>query len=166
MTSLRTVFQVLNEMKSECVFEDYALGGAMAALFYAEPLRTYDLDVFVLLTQQQGIILQLTPIYRWLEERGFYPDAEHVLVHGVPVQFLPAYNGLTEEAVKEARKLDYEGVPVLVAGPEHLIALWLQAGGRKRRERSVLLLESGAVDGHKLKALLMQHHLSTDILDR
>ena len=138
----------------------------MAALFYAEPLRTYDLDVFVLLPHQQGIILQLASIYQWLEERGFQPDAEHVLIHGVPVQFLPVHNDLTEEAVKEAQALDYEGVPVQVAGPDYLIALGLQAGGRKRRERSFLLLESGAVDEQGLKALLERHHLPTDILNQ
>ncbi|MEE8586456.1 MAG: hypothetical protein V3T83_16550 [Acidobacteriota bacterium] len=166
MTSLSTVFQVLNEMKSAAVFEDYALGGAMAALFYAEPLRTYDLDVFVLLPRQQGIILQLTPIYKWLEERGFHPDAEHVLIHGVPVQFLPVHNDLAEEAVQKAQELDYEGVAVQVAGPDYLIALGLQAGGRKRRERSILLLESGAVDEQRLKALLERHHLPTEILNQ
>lgn len=166
MNSLSAVFEVLNEMQSARVFEDYALGGAMAALFYAEPLRTYDLDVFVLLPQQEGLIVQLTPIYQWLEERGFRPDAEHVLIHGIPVQFLPVYNELAQEAVQEARKLEYEGVPVQVAAPSYLIALGLQAGGRKRRERSALLLESGAVDEEELRALLERHQLPTDILSQ
>jgi hypothetical protein len=35
MPSLADVFRVLNELKREGVVEDYAIGGAMAALFYA-----------------------------------------------------------------------------------------------------------------------------------
>ena len=42
----RTV-KVLNEMKTEGVILDYALGGAVAALFYIEPIETHDLDVFI-----------------------------------------------------------------------------------------------------------------------
>ena len=34
-----------------------------------------------------------------------------------------------------ARTLDYDDVPVRVIDPEHLVALGLQAGGYKRRER-------------------------------
>ena len=49
MASLPDVFRVLNDMKSDGIIEDYAIGGGMAVLFYAEPTRTYDLDVFVLL---------------------------------------------------------------------------------------------------------------------
>lgn len=35
--------------REEGVVLDYAVGGAMAVLFYAEPTRTYDVDVFALL---------------------------------------------------------------------------------------------------------------------
>lgn len=152
-------------MKVERVFEDYALGGAMAVLFYAEPTRTYDLDVFVLLPHQQGRIIRLTPIYEWLEQHGYRDEAEHVLIHGVPVQFLPAYNDLVEEAVKEARLLHYGHVPVQVATPEHLVALAIQAGGRKRRERAFQLLESGGVDERRVRELFARHDLPLEILE-
>ena len=164
MSSLCSVFGILNEMKSEQVILDYALGGAMAVLFYAEPARTYDLDVFVHLPPAEGTLVQLTPIYDWLQRRSFSPKAEHVMIHGVPVQFLPAYNELVEETVENARVLDYEGVAVRVAPPEHLVALAIEAGGRKRRERALQLLESGAVDRKHLAALLGNYGLSTEIL--
>ncbi len=165
MSSLSAVFQVLNTMKLDEVFEDYALGGAMAVLFYAEPTRTYDLDVFVLLQKPEGRIIQLTPIYEWSKRRGFRHEAEHVLIHGVPVQFLPAYNDLVEETVKKARIMTYEKVPVRVAAPEHLVALALQAGGRKRRERAFQLLESGLLDILKLRELLVRHELPLEMLE-
>jgi hypothetical protein len=37
--------------------------------------------------------------------------------------------------------LDYDGVPVRVIDPEHLVALAFQAGGHKRRERAWQLIE-------------------------
>ncbi len=165
MSSLLQVFRLLNEMRAERLVEDYALGGAMAALFYAEPVRTYDLDVFVLVPAS-GDLVSLSPIYEWLGSRGFRPDAEHVLIHGVPVQFLPSYNAVVEDAIRSARNLDYEGVEVRVSPPEHLIALALQAGGRKRRERAFQLLESGEIDRGLLQRLLDEHGISgREILD-
>ena len=54
MSSLADVFQVLNRMRDDGVVADYAIGGATAVLFYAEPTRTYDLDVFVTLHGEHG----------------------------------------------------------------------------------------------------------------
>lgn len=45
--TLADVFRELNELKATGLVREYAIGGATAALFYAEPARTYDVDVFV-----------------------------------------------------------------------------------------------------------------------
>lgn len=165
MSSLAEVFELLNEMRTEGVVADYALGGAMAVLFYAEPIRTFDVDVFVMVPASEGLV-SLSPIYSWLRERGFHPEAEHVLIHGVPVQFLPAYNALVEDAIRAARVLDYEDAEVRVSPPEHLIALALQTGGRKRRERAFHLLESVEVDRERVQRLLETHGiLAGDLFD-
>src|SRR3989304_9755831 len=103
MTPLAAVPRALNEPGSERVVEDYAVGGAMAVLFYAEPARTYDLDVFVTLHGSAESLLDLSALYGCLKGRGFTPDAGHVLIHGVPVEFLPVYNRLVAVAVAEAR---------------------------------------------------------------
>jgi hypothetical protein len=145
---------------------DYAIGGATAVLFYAEPARTYDVDVFILLQAPKASpLVSLESLYDWARSRGFKVDAEHVLVHGVPVQFLPAHNALAEEAVVTARTLDYEGVPVRVVDPEHLAALAFQAGGPKRRERAWQLLETGGVDRKRLRILLAAHGITIEISD-
>jgi hypothetical protein len=112
VASVADVFRVLAQMRDEGVVTDYAIGGATAVLFYAEPTRTYDVDVFALLPSVgQSLLVSLAPVYRWAESQGFTVDAEHVLVHSVPVQILPAYNalvsagrsppGLTEEALSD-----------------------------------------------------------------
>jgi len=157
VASLPDVFCVLNDMKSDGVIEDYAIGGAMAVLFYAEPTRTYDLDVFVLLPGPDQTIVTLTPVYDWLKARNFEPRAEHVIIHGVPVQLIPAYNDLVVAAITEARQLDYDDVPVRVTPPEHLIAIAFQAGGGKRRERAYQLLETTDIDRDVLDDLMNRH---------
>ena len=159
-TRLPDVFSVIKEMKTAEVIEDYAIGGAMAVLFHAEPLRTYDLDVFVFLPSASGGLVTLTPLYAWLKERGFEPDAEHILIHGVPVQFLPVYNKLVEEGVREARSIEYDqGILVRVVGPEHLVALAVQTGGRKRREHVARLLEVEGFNQARLIEILTRHAL-------
>jgi hypothetical protein len=140
--------------------------GATAALFYAEPARTYDIDVFVVLEATgPARLLSLDTFYEWARTRGFPTDAEHIMVHGVPVQFLPAHNALAESAVTTARTLDYDDVQVRVIDPEHLVALALQAGGHKRRERAWHMIEVGAVDRQRLRTLLSTHGIIMEIDD-
>ncbi len=163
MPTLGDLFKELNALKQERIIRDYALGGATAMLFYAEPTRTYDVDVFVLLASVKGsALVSLDPLYEWARQRGFPEKAEHIFIHHVPVQFLPAHNDLAEDAVATARTLDYDGVPVRVIGPEHLAALAFQAGGARRRERGWQLVESGSVDTGKLDELLEKHGITTE----
>jgi len=166
VNSLGQVFQVLNHMREEGLIEEYAVGGATAVLFYAEPARTYDVDVFVLLDQASAqSLVSLSSVYEWAQARGFGVDAEHVLIHGVPVQLLPAFSPLVTDAIRTARVHDYDGVPVHVVDPEHLVALALQAGGARRRERAWLLVESGAVDRARLRDLLTRHGIDAVVPD-
>ncbi|MBN1961301.1 MAG: nucleotidyltransferase [Deltaproteobacteria bacterium] len=160
MASLGDVFAVINSAKQANIITDYAIGGAMAVLFYAEPTRTYDLDVFILQSQKTiGQLISITSIYEWAQSNNYAFDAEHIIIHGVPVQFLPAHNLIAEEAIHQARDLDYEGVPVRVIAPEHLIALALDAGGAKRRERIAYLLEAKVVDYEHLNEILLKYNL-------
>ena len=106
-------------MKDEGVIEDYAVAGAMAILFWTEPVPTYDLDVLVLLPASPSPIVSLDPIYKWTEARGYSASEEHILIEGVPTQFLPSPSRLAHEAIESAETLDYDGVPVKVARPEY-----------------------------------------------
>ena len=108
---MKRTLQVLNELEHDGVIERYAIGGAMGATFYVEPLLTFDLDVFVVLPQSAGGLLSLAPLYEALRARGYTEEGECVLIEGVPVQFLPAFNALLEEASMEARATLYEEVP-------------------------------------------------------
>jgi len=153
-------------MREEGVVIDYAIGGATAVLFYAEPTRTYDVDVFALLpADESSSLAPLVPVYQWARAHGFTVDAGHILVHGVPVQVLPAYSALVVEAIQTARVHYYEDVSVRVVGPEHLAALALQAGGARRRERAWLLLQTARIDRDQLRALVRRHDIDVEIPD-
>ena len=129
----------------------------MAMVFWAEPTVTFDLDVFVLWPETSSPLISLEPLYATLRARGFEVSAEHVLIHGTPVQFLVSPNELADEAIESAVSRELEDVPFRVMRPEYLCALWLQAGGPKRRERVEVLRQSGTVDEATLEALLRKH---------
>lgn len=159
MPSLADAFRVLNELEEEGVYQCYAIGGAMAMVFWAEPTVTFDLDVFVLWPETSSPLVSLEPLHMALRARRFEASAEHVLIHGTPVQFLVSPNKLADEAIESAAGQELDGVPFRVMRPEYLCALWLQAGGAKRRERVEILRQSGAVDEDKLEALLRRHEV-------
>ena len=157
---MKRTLAVLNELETEGLFARYAIGGAVAATFYTEPVLTFDLDVFVLL-QPQGHsgLISLSPIYEALRRRGYGEENDTVLIEGIPVQFLPAYNPLVEEALAQAREIDYEGVATRVPLAEHLIAICLQTGRAKDRARVDLLREQGTLDSARLADILRRHKL-------
>ena len=158
--SLADTFRVLAALRTDAVIREYAVGGAMAMLFWTEPTLTFDLDVFVLLPAPEGPIVSLSPLYDWLRARGYAESSEHVMVHGTPVQFLVSPNALADEAILEAVVQELDGVPVRVMRPEHLCALWLQAGGAKRRERVRVMQEAGVVDQAMLETLLTRYGIA------
>src|SRR5436190_17449475 len=142
-------------MERDGVFTRYAIAGAMAATFYVEPLLTFDLDVFVVLPQTPGGLLTLAPLYDALRARGYSEqENECIRIEGVPVQFLPAYNALLEEALKEAQEIMYEDVPARVLRSEHLLAICLQTGRNDDPERVRILREQAKLDANFLAGVL------------
>jgi hypothetical protein len=111
--------RALNTMKAEGVVEEYAIAGAMALVFWTEPVSTYDLDVLVFLPSGAGPLVSLDGIYRWASSRGYATHKEHVVIEGVPTQFLPSPGNLGDEAIETAQTLEYEGVPARVVLPEY-----------------------------------------------
>jgi hypothetical protein len=57
-------------MMAEGVIEEYAIAGAMAIVFWTEPVPTWDLDVLVFLPPTAGPLVSLEGIYRWTSARG------------------------------------------------------------------------------------------------
>jgi hypothetical protein len=154
--------RALNAIKAEGVIEEYAIAGAMAMVFWTEPVSTWDLDVLVFLPPSTGPLVSLEPIYRWAQGRRYSIEKEHVMIEGVPTQFLVSPGELADEAVRTAASLEYEEVSTRVVLPEYLVALYLQPGARsaKRRERAATLMEWSGLNKKRLDAILKQHGLS------
>ena len=157
---MEKTLRVLNDLERAGVLSRYAICGAMGATFYVEPVLTFDLDVFIVLPGTSGDLLTLSPLYEALRAQGYREEKECVNIEGVPVQFLPAYNALVEEALAEAREMMYETTPTRVLRAEHLLAIALQTGRAKDRERVRLLREQASLDSDYLAILLTRHGLA------
>src|SRR4051794_12077574 len=119
--SFENALRRINEMKAARIINDYAIAGAMALLFWIEPVPTFDLDVLVLLPDSDRPLVSLDEIYRWAAERGYATEHEHIIIEGVPVQFLPSNGALGDEAIRTAVPRRYEEVEIAVVKPEYLI---------------------------------------------
>ena len=75
------------------------------APFYAlGPFTTCDADIFFIPADKEPAA-GIPALYAHLQAQGWEVAHEHLLVRGFPVQFLAA-SGLTEEAVREAERMD------------------------------------------------------------
>src|SRR5438045_7469367 len=126
---LADVLRAANELVSAGLIEDYALGGALAAIYYVEPFTTYDADI-IFIASDKTLNAGIPAIYSHLQSKGWRVAREHLLVRDFPVQFLAA-SGLNEEAVREARPVQYEGVPAKVFRPQYIIAVAASVGRQK-----------------------------------
>jgi hypothetical protein len=158
--TMKETLKVINELVKDGVIVTYAIGGAVAAIYYLEPFDTADLDVFVQVSSPGSGFVILTPIYEYLIERGYKAKGEFIYVEGMPVQFLPVFNPLTEEAVRRAQPIKYARVTTRIMRPEHLVAIMLNTGRPKDYLRINMFLEQGAINMRALNAVLKRHGLT------
>ena len=74
------------------------------------------------------------------------------------MQFLAA-QGLTEEAVREAERIEFEGAPAKVFRAEHIVAIAASVGRPKDKARIEQLLQQGELDSARLENILQRHKL-------
>jgi hypothetical protein len=158
---MKETLRVLNELEQSGLIGRYAIGGAVGAIFYMEPFLTYNLGVFVALPATGRALITLAPIYDALRKRGYTEEGECINIEGVPVQFLPAYNALVEEALDRAVEISYENTPTRVLRAEHLIAIMLQTARDKDRQRFAAFVQQAKFDEMYLLDILHRHGLET-----
>jgi len=78
LLKMKEVFQVIESMKRAAVIEDYAVAGAVGALFYVEPFSTAAIDFLVRLPLSNGLLVSLEPIHSWLHCKGYRMEREKV----------------------------------------------------------------------------------------
>jgi hypothetical protein len=160
--NIREVIKIINQMQADSVIERYAVGGAVGATFYLEPVATLDVDIFVSFKPEAGgVIVSPRRIYDYLTARGGTVQGEYVVISGWPVQFLPPASPLGEEALAQAVEKDVAGTSVRVFTAEHLAAIALQTGRAKDKARLLQFIEAGVLDAARFQAVLARHGLAS-----
>ena len=155
---MEKTLRVLNRMVKDGVIEQYAIGGAVAAIFYIEPLNTIDLDIFFHV-KDSGHLDILRPLYSYFKALGYEISGEAIEIEGWPVQLLPAFNSLVEEALEQANEIKFQRTRTRVMRAEHLMAIMLQTGRLKDFARLAQFVESRKYDLESLNVILTRHGL-------
>ena len=159
---MEATLEVLNGLVDDGIVERYAIGGAVAAIFWVEPFDTIDLDVFVVLPRGAHPLDPLREVIVRLEEQGYGFEGELLVIEGVPVQFIPAEDekGLRMEALENAVEHSYLGeVPTWIIRPEYLVALALDTHRPKDYERVFRLLTQTETDRSQIETLVERFDL-------
>lgn len=158
--NIREAIAMINRLEADGVIGRYAIGGAVGATFYLEPVTTLDVDIFIGFRTGPGQLLSLAPIYDYLKTRGCTAEGEYIVIAGWPVQFLPPGNPLVEEALAEAAEQDLDGTPTRVFTAEHLAAVALQTGRAKDKARLLQFVEAGVLVPGRFQTIVARHGLT------
>jgi hypothetical protein len=157
---MRKTLEVLNDLEMAGFFKRYAIGGAVAAIFYMEAIPTEDLDVIVLINEPpEHPLMPLGPLYQELLRRGYLKEGVYDLIEGMPVQFMLPPSKLVAEAVETAEEQEIDGTRIRVAAPEYLAAIMLQTRRPKDKDRFLQMREQVELDQTKLSDLIERHNL-------
>lgn len=154
------VISVMNQMQSEGVIEKYAIGGAVGATFFLEPLSTIDVDVFVSFqANADSILINPQPVFDYLVSHGGTLEGEYVMISGWPVQILPPTGPLVEEAIETSLLMPVGNITASVFTADHLAAIALQVGRGKDKARLLQFIEAGVLDPVRFESILSRHQL-------
>jgi hypothetical protein len=157
---MKETFAVLNQMVTDGAIENYAVAGAVGAMFYIEPFSTEDIDVLVVTPDTENKFIIESPGLEYLKGKGYTEiRGEGVVVEGWPLQFLPVSNPLEDEAYFKAQDLAFEDTTVRVVLAEHLVAMMLSIGRLKDLARIQAFLSQDAVNPEALQDILERHGL-------
>ncbi len=157
---MKKTLQILNELVKLDIIKEYAIAGGMAQFYYVEPSVTYDLDLLVNLTAADNPLTPLTRLYTWAEENNFRTEGEHIIIAGIPVQFLLPYNDLISEALKKRVQVLLFDEITYILKAEYLMAIMLQTWRPADRERLVRFFNEADYDENSLMNIINRFDLS------
>ena len=132
---MKETLRKINSLVDSGLIEKYAIAGGIAHFYYIEPSVTFDLDLVVNIVNKGNPLTPLTEIYAWSKKNNFKTEGEHIIIAGVPVQFLLPYNDLVVEALEKRCQITLFDEKTFILGPEYLMAIMLQTGRASDRER-------------------------------
>ncbi len=158
--SIERVFQRLNELERTRLIGRYAIGGAFAFIYYAEPFETDDLDIFTHLPSP-GALIDLAPIHEHFRKLGYPEEGEKIVIEGVPVQILPAAGPLEEEAIQQAIEITVGQESARVFTAEHAVAIALKTNRPKDRMKILHFQETATIplNRERLDSILTRYGL-------
>ena len=154
----RTIIRI-NELVKTGTVEKYAIAGGMAHFYYIEPSVTYDLDLIVQILGKENTLNPLEAIYSWAKQNNFQFDGEHIIIEGIPVQFLLAFNDMVEEALVNAVEIEIFDETTYILKAEYLMAMMLQTGRMVDKERFLRFISESEYDKSFLRSLLLKYKL-------
>lgn len=159
--NIKNTIAAINQMQAAGVIQRYAIGGAVGATFYLEPVATLDVDVFITFQPDADSLLgSPQPLFDYLKTQGGTMEGEYIVVAGWPVQFLPAANPLVLEALEQAVEKNVADVSARVFTAEHLAAIALQTGRAKDKARLLQFIEADALDATRFQTIVERHGLA------
>ena len=132
---MQKTLKTINKLIEKNIIERYAIAGGMAQFYYIEPSVTYDLDLIVHVSGEENTLNPLAGIYGWANEYGYKTENEHIIIEGIPVQFLLAYNDLVKDALEDRSEIILFDEKTYILKAEYLMAIMLQTGRLSDRER-------------------------------
>jgi hypothetical protein len=156
---MEKTLSVINKLEKEGIIGRYAIGGAVAATRYIEPIQTFDLDIFFIFPLSKSGFISLSPVYEYLAQLGYTAEGEFVNIEGWPVRFLPVYNPLTEKAMEKVIEVEFGETPTRVFSAEYLAAIIIETGRPKDFARLTQFFEFDSVDKSILEDIVTRHGL-------
>jgi hypothetical protein len=104
-------------------------------------------------------LISLTTVYERLKQLGYSAQGEGIVIEDWPVQLLPVFNPLTDEALVQALEVKFGATPTRVLSAEYLAAIMLETGRPKDHTRLVQFFESGILDRTILERIIVRHSL-------
>src|SRR5438094_9315481 len=87
---IEEVIVMLNQMERDGVTTRYAIGGAVGATFYVEPVRTLDVHGFITFQPQPGsMLISPSALFDYLKGFDCKMEDDDIAIRGWPAQFLP-----------------------------------------------------------------------------
>jgi hypothetical protein len=90
---------------------------------------------------------------------------EHIIVEGIPVQFILQYNDLVTAALNDRSKIKLYEEETYILKPEYLMAIMLQTGRSTDKERLIKFLTEFDYDKDLFSAILNKFDLS-EVFDK
>ena len=157
---LGPTLELINQLESEGIIRKPTIGDSVAIIYYAQPVKTDDLDLFCYIPNR-GILIDLGPIYNRLESLGCKIRDLYINVRGVDVQFLvPDNQPLVEEALDNAAPVTIDNVKFHIFEYEYALAVKAEAGRAKDWAHIATALESATPNKEKLDSRFFRSMIS------